>query len=56
MAFKGCEESTLQCRMQIDKPFSKIYYCGNNVQIAFAVIDDVIEQAQRIIKYAWVLR
>ena len=36
--------------MKIEKRFSKIYYCGNNVQIFSTAKDDGMEKSQNVIK------
>ena len=45
-ALKSWRKNLSECKMKMEKQFSKIYYCGNNLQIFSATKDDDIKEAQ----------
>ena len=48
-ALESWRKILLECKMKMEKRFSKIYYCGNNLQIFSAATDDDIKITNNVI-------
>ena len=48
-ALESWRKSLSECKMKMEKRFSKIYYCGNNLQIFSTATDDDIKITHKVI-------